>query len=375
MALHRRISLSDLEASPEAPIASQPTRHLPPKYFEYKPGGRDEFFRDLEAYQAAAQIHAQHRQTAATSPTLGDDEDYEAPSYDSIGELLPTIHETKIFKKRLLDTLRAIRDFTEKRRKTPKWSNCFGLSNKVRLALAVVLILGMLGGIAAMAVTFRQVAGMLAMVVFLLVFLGYSFFIVRKFIYQERLVEALLIGLGKVERFEKIESVTLERIKKGIDATLSPYFWMESERRMEEAIPEELRVSPAQQRENVIQPPPPAHLPAEHLPAPVEHLPPPPPRTPSPPPPIEPSPQPTGSSPPPVGLSPPPPVEFSAPPVVESPPPPVEPSPPPPVESSSPPTIESSPPPVESLAPPIVESPPPPPPAEPVQEQPARRAE
>ncbi|RVD82000.1 uncharacterized protein DFL_009844 [Arthrobotrys flagrans] len=257
MALHRRISFSDFEA----PISTQPSHHLPPKYFEYKPGGRDEFFRDLEAYQAAAQIHAQHHQTAATSPTIGSDE-HEAPSYDRISEALPTIHETKIFKKRLLRTLRDIREFTEKRRNTPKWSNCFGLSQSIRLALAVVLILGMVGGIIVMAITFRQVAGMLAMGVFLVVFLAFSWFMFRKYVYQQRLVEALLIGLGKVERFEKIDDEILKRIQKGVDATLNPLFWIESERRMEEAIPEELRV-PAE-----IQPPPPAHFPVEHLPPP-----------------------------------------------------------------------------------------------------------
>ncbi|KAF3079652.1 hypothetical protein TWF569_005736 [Orbilia oligospora] len=225
MALHRRISLSDLE-SPEAPVSAQPTHHLPPKYFEYKRGGRDEFFRDLEAYQAAAQIHAQHHQATAASPTIGSDE-HEAPSYDSIGEALPTIHETKVFKKRLLSTLREIREFTEKRRNTPKWSNCFGLTQNVRLMLAAILILCMVGGIVAMAITFRQVA-----------------------------------GLGKVERFEKMEEETLKRIKKGVDATLNPMFWIESERRMEEAIPEELRI------QGDIQQPPPAHFPVEHLPPP-----------------------------------------------------------------------------------------------------------
>ncbi|KAK6521853.1 hypothetical protein TWF506_002056 [Arthrobotrys conoides] len=260
MALHRRISLSDLEA-PEAPISTQPTHHLPPKYFDYKPGGRDEFFRDLDAYQVAAQIHAQHHQIRTTSPTIGSDE-HEAPSYDSIGEALPTIHETKIFKKRLLGTLREIREFTEKRRNTPKWSNCFGLTQNIRLGLAVLLILGMVGGIIVMAITFRQVAGMLAMGVFLVVFIGFSFFMLRKYVYQKRLVEALLIGLGKVERFEKIDEEALKRIKKGIDATLNPMFWIESERRMEEAIPENLRVPAG------IQPPPPAHFPVEHLPPP-----------------------------------------------------------------------------------------------------------
>ncbi|KAK6350436.1 hypothetical protein TWF718_003628 [Orbilia javanica] len=260
MALHRRISLSDLEA-PEAPISTQPSQHLPPKYFEYKPGGRDEFFRDLEAYQAAAQIHAQHRQTATTSPTDGSDE-HEAPSYDSIGEALPTIHETKVFKKRLLRTLRDIREFTEKRRNSPKWSNCFGITQNIRLALAAVLILGMVGGIIAMAITFRQIAGMLAISVFLAVFVMFSWFMLRKYIYQQRLVEALLIGLGKVERFERIEDKTLERIQKGVDATLNPLFWIESERRMEEAIPEALRVPAG------IPPPPPAHFPREPLPPP-----------------------------------------------------------------------------------------------------------
>ncbi|KAF3211039.1 hypothetical protein TWF679_006532 [Orbilia oligospora] len=221
MALHRRISLSDLE-SPETVVSTQPTHHLPPKYFEYKRGGRDEFFRDLEAYQAAAQIHAQHHQATAASPTIGSDE-HEAPSYDSIGEALPTIHETKVFKKRLLSTLREIREFTEKRRNTPKWSNCFGLTQNIRLALAAVLIICMVGGIVAMAITFRQIA---------------------------------------VERFEKMEEETLKRIKKGVDATLSPMFWIESERRMEEAIPEELRI------QGDIQQPPPAHFPVEHLPPP-----------------------------------------------------------------------------------------------------------
>ncbi|KAF3197325.1 hypothetical protein TWF191_005420 [Orbilia oligospora] len=233
MALHRRISLSDLE-SPETVVSTQPTHHLPPKYFEYKRGGRDEFFRDLEAYQAAAQIHAQHHQATAASPTIGSDE-HEAPSYDSIGEALPTIHETKVFKKRLLSTLREIREFTEKRRNTPKWSNCFGLTQNIRLALAAVLIICMV---------------------------GFSFFMLRKHVYQGRLVEALLIGLGKVERFEKMEEETLKRIKKGVDATLSPMFWIESERRMEEAIPEELRI------QGDIQQPPPAHFPVEHLPPP-----------------------------------------------------------------------------------------------------------
>ncbi|KAK6506658.1 hypothetical protein TWF481_005117 [Arthrobotrys musiformis] len=265
MALHRRISLSDLEA-PEAPITQQPSHHLPPKYFEYKPGGRDEFFRDLEAYQAAAQIHAQHHLTTPTSPTS---ETHDAPSYDSIGDNLPTIHETKIFKRRLLHTLRGIREFTEKRRNTPKWSNCFGLTHSIRLALAVVLILGMVGGIVVMAITFRQVAGMLALGVFLVVFIGFSFFTLRKYVYQQRLVEALLIGLGKVERFEKMDEKTLKRIKKGVDATLSPHFWIESERRMEEAVPEELRLPAEHARAVEIQPPPPAHFPVEHLPPPA----------------------------------------------------------------------------------------------------------
>ncbi|KAF3936013.1 hypothetical protein ABW19_dt0201674 [Dactylella cylindrospora] len=239
MAMHRRISLSDIVA-PEI-HENQPPPPLPPKYFEYKPGGRDEFFRDLDAYQAAAQIHATHAQAGSLASPAPED----APSYDSIGESLPTIHETKVFKRRLLETLRSIRDFTEHRRRLPKWSNCFGLSDKVQIGLSIFLLCAIIAGLAALGVKYQQIAGLLAMSLFLVVHASVTFFVARKHILKTRLIEALQIGLAKVERFEKIDDKTLKRIKDGINATLNPMFWIESERRMEEAIPEQLRVPAA----------------------------------------------------------------------------------------------------------------------------------
>ncbi|KAK6542895.1 hypothetical protein TWF694_006834 [Orbilia ellipsospora] len=240
--LNRRISLSDIE-NPEAPIASsstQPAGPLPPKYLEYKPGGREEFFKDLEAYQAAAQIYLQHQNAiaaAANSPV-----EAAAPSYDAVSEInLITIHETKLFRKRILGTLRAIRDFIERRRRTPKWSNCFGLTENIRLILAAVLAVGMVAGIVTMSILFRQVSGLIALSIFLLVHLGSTFFLVRNHRVKSKLIEALQVGLAKVEVFERIDDKNLGLIQRGIDQTLNPLFWIESQRRMEEAIPDETR--------------------------------------------------------------------------------------------------------------------------------------
>ncbi|KAJ6265028.1 hypothetical protein Dda_1183 [Drechslerella dactyloides] len=258
--LHRRISLSDIGAP--GTVTAQPGAQLPPKYSEYKPGCRDEFFRDIREYQAAAQIHAHHRQAASTSsptaasPTADADSADEAPSYDSIGHALPTIHETKVFRRRLLETLRGIREFIERSRRTLKWSNCFGLSEKVQIILAGFLLLCIVGGIAAMGVKYQQVAGLLALAIFFLVHVGTSFFIIRKYMLKRRLIEALQVGLAKVEQFEKIDDRTLRAIKKGVADTLNPMFWMDRERMMEEAIPEAHREPPPPP----LSPPPPAHL-------------------------------------------------------------------------------------------------------------------
>ncbi|KAK6349462.1 hypothetical protein TWF696_005746 [Orbilia brochopaga] len=259
--LHRRISLSDIGA-PQT-VTAQPGAPLPPKYLDYKRGCRDEFFRDLTEYQAAAQIHAHHRQAAsasASSPTAeapSPDTD-EAPSYDSIGNALPTIHETKVFRRRLLETLRAIREFIERSRRTPKWSNCFGLSEKAQVLLAGFLLICIIAGIAALGVKYQQVAGLLALAIFFIVHVGTSFFIFRKYLLKHRLIEALQVGLAKVEQFEKMDDKTLGAIKKGVADTLNPMFWMDRERRMEEAIPEELRVP-------VEPPPPPPPPPPAHV--------------------------------------------------------------------------------------------------------------
>ncbi|EPS35179.1 hypothetical protein H072_11489 [Dactylellina haptotyla CBS 200.50] len=236
--LHRRISLSDLEALEAPVISSQPAPPPLPEYSEYKPGSREEFYKDLEAYQAAAQIHAQHK-AAPASPTAHD----LAPSYDSIGDIaLPTIRETHVFKKRLLKTLRAIHEFAELRRRTPKWSNCFALPFKVRIVLAAGLFLGMICGLLVMGIIYRQAGGMLALGFFLVAHIGINFFLIRTHIVKTRLIQALEVALEQVERFERIDDVSFARMKKGINVTLSPLFWIQSERRMREAIPDSARV-------------------------------------------------------------------------------------------------------------------------------------
>ncbi|KAF3926054.1 hypothetical protein ABW20_dc0108949 [Dactylellina cionopaga] len=221
-----------------------PPPPLPPKYFECKPGGREEFFKDLEAYQVAAQIHAQHAQVSNSAPSTAQHTgDHEAPSYDSIGEVaLPTIHETKVFKNRLLTTLRAMRDFIEVSRRTPKWSNCFGFSDKVQIVLVMALLVALVGAIVCLAVFYLEIAGLVALAVFLVVHAASSYFVIRKYFLKKHLIESLQIVLAKVERFEKIDDLILKRLIHGVSATLSPIFWIRSVRRMEEAIPEETRV-------------------------------------------------------------------------------------------------------------------------------------
>lgn len=241
---HRRISLSDIIEPERRP--TQPDAQLPPEYVVTKAGGREEFFNDLEAYQAAAKIHATHHQSTLPVTTTPETE---APSYDSIGEAMPTIHETKIFKRRLLETLRSIRDFMEKRRQTPSWSNLFGVSEKIQIIVCGILMLGMVVGLIGMCVWYRQVAGILALCLFLLVFSVLSYFVTRKMLIKSRLVQALQKGLIQVEKFEKMDDVTLDTIRNGVAAVLSPMYWIQKERDLEEAIPEFARG-----------PPPPPHL-------------------------------------------------------------------------------------------------------------------
>ncbi|KAF3914168.1 hypothetical protein AA313_de0210170 [Arthrobotrys entomopaga] len=249
--LNRRISISDIE-TPEAPISSssRSSGPLPPTYLEYKPGGREEFFKDLEAYQAAAQIYLQHKTAAAAAAAASNSSSgAAAPSYDTIGEVsLITIHETKIFRKRILTTLREIRNFIERRRLSPKWSNCFGMAESIRFILAAALAVGLIAGIAIMAVLFRQAAGLVALTIFLIVHMGNMFYLIQSHRKKSRLIKALQVGLAKVEAFERIDDENLALIKGGINRTLNPLFWIQSERRMEEAIPDEARV--------VVPPPP-----------------------------------------------------------------------------------------------------------------------
>lgn len=221
------------------PIELEQGVNQPPTYLDFKAGTRDEFYQDIEAYQAAAAIHA--NQKRANSSDHVADQDDEVPDYARLGDTLPTAAENRSFQKRILYTLREMRNFIEERRNKRSIINFLRLSEKVQLIAHGTLFVIMLVILAVCAGMFTSIGSefplaaiMVPIGIMALLFGASTFLQFYKYKMKLNLIESLQKGLGQVERFEKIDEKTLATIKKTVRDVLSPMFWIRIERKLEE---------------------------------------------------------------------------------------------------------------------------------------------
>ncbi|KAF3312977.1 hypothetical protein TWF173_006364 [Orbilia oligospora] len=214
---------NDEEAATNSPIPP-PTRTqtAPPEYTTYTPGGRFEFLKDIEAYQAACLINK-----VVDFPV-----DDPAPAYDldDIPNVIPSepTDDKQIFRAKFQKKLSELKEFLQ-RRSNLRFTKTT-ISDKAMLLICAA-ILALIGAFVAVwaavlhHITLIVTLGILwvaTLIKFCLT--GWRYYTKRK------LLGVINVALLKVDNFERLDDRTVRGIKKGVDRAVPWSYWVDSAR-------------------------------------------------------------------------------------------------------------------------------------------------
>jgi len=219
--MNRRLSFSDEEAIP--PPEEQPQLELnrirtaPPVYSKIRAGSRDEFIRDINAYQAACIIHK-------TIDGVLDELPAEVPSYHatefSNTSSRRSVGEAEIFRIRFLDVMTKLHAYMHEKR---------GLSDSVVSAMFIIALLVIVGG----GVAWGAVIGSITIVAIVLlvgvIILGHLIYTIYRYYCKRKLFKAIDVAMAKVKKFERLDDKTVEHIKRGVLEAVPGTYWPTSQ--------------------------------------------------------------------------------------------------------------------------------------------------
>ncbi|KAK6509179.1 hypothetical protein TWF481_003940 [Arthrobotrys musiformis] len=225
--MNRRVTFNanDEETASNAPVPP-PARSQtapPPSYTKFTPGGRLEFLKDIEAYQAACLINK-----VVEIPI-----DDPAPAYD-LHEFANTTtppnppDDKEVFRVKFQKKLSELKEFLQRRPCGNSKLTRNALSEKgILLICAVILIL--LGGFAAAWVAiFHHVALVVTLGIVWVATLVKFLYTGWRYYHKRKLLTAINAALLKVDNFERLEDGTVRVIKKGAMRAVPGSYWVES---------------------------------------------------------------------------------------------------------------------------------------------------
>ncbi|KAK6362949.1 hypothetical protein TWF730_000400 [Orbilia blumenaviensis] len=211
----------DEETASNAPIPpTTRTATDPPSYIKYTPGGRLEFLKDIEAYQAACLINK----------VMGGSMDDPAPAYDSHefananSQDIPD--DKEVFRARFQAKLCQIQEYTQRRRKGTIIKAA--LSDKALLLLygSILILVG--GFMAVWIIVFHHIGFLVFLGVVVIAALIKFFVTGWRFYHKKKMVKAIDAALSKVDRFERLDDWAVKDIKSGIQHIIPRSYWVDA---------------------------------------------------------------------------------------------------------------------------------------------------
>ncbi|KAK6516459.1 hypothetical protein TWF506_006365 [Arthrobotrys conoides] len=211
----------DEESAPVAPIAP-PTRTqtAPPGYTKLTPGGKLEFLRDIEAYQAACLI-----KKVVDIPVEEPAPAYDLHDFPNTSASEPS-DDKEVFRAKFQKKLSELKECIERR--VNGKSSKRALSDKAILLICAAILL-LIGGFAGVWVAvLHHIALIVTLGILWVATLikfcctGWSYYHKRKFL------TVINVTLLKVDSFERLDEQTVKGIKRGVDHALPGSYWADA---------------------------------------------------------------------------------------------------------------------------------------------------
>ncbi|KAF3174560.1 hypothetical protein TWF225_004080 [Orbilia oligospora] len=214
---------NDEEAATNTPIPP-PTRTqtAPPGYTTYTPGGRFEFLKDIEAYQAACLINK-----VVDFPV-----DDPAPAYDldDIPNVIPSepTDDKQIFRAKFQKKLSELKEFLQ-RRSNLRFTKTT-LSDKAMLLICAAILTLIGAFVAVWAAVLHHITLIVTLGILWVATLIKFCLTGWRYYNKRKLLGVINVALLKVDNFERLEDRTVRGIRKGVDRTVPGSYWVDSAR-------------------------------------------------------------------------------------------------------------------------------------------------
>ncbi|KAF3122396.1 hypothetical protein TWF569_007089 [Orbilia oligospora] len=223
--MSRRVAsnANDEEAATNVPIPP-PTRTqtAPPGYTTYTPGGRFEFLKDIEAYQAACLINK------VVDFPVNDP----APAYDldDVPNVIPSepTDDKQIFRAKFQKKLSELKEFLQ-RRSNLRFTKTT-LSDKAMLLICAAILTLIGAFVAVWAAVLHHITLIVTLGILWVATLIKFCLTGWRYYNKRKLLGVINVALLKVDNFERLDDRTVRGIRKGVDRAVPGSYWVDSAR-------------------------------------------------------------------------------------------------------------------------------------------------
>ncbi|RVD80970.1 uncharacterized protein DFL_008853 [Arthrobotrys flagrans] len=221
--MNRRVTFNanDEETASNAAIPPPArTQTAPPTYTKFTPGGRLEFLKDIEAYQAACLINK-----VVDIPADDPAPAYALHDFPNAGPSKPT-DDKEIFRANFQKKLCELKEFIQ-RRPNGRLTKT-GLSEKAILLICAVILVLIAGFVAAWVIVIHQIALLVTLAAVWVATLIMFCYTGWRYYNKRKLLNFINVALLKVDNFERLDDRTVEVIKKAINHAVPASYWVDA---------------------------------------------------------------------------------------------------------------------------------------------------
>ncbi|KAK6536175.1 hypothetical protein TWF281_000421 [Arthrobotrys megalospora] len=221
--MNRRVTFNvdDEETVSNAPIPPPArSKTAPPTYIKYTPGGRLEFLKDIEAYQAACLINK-----VVDSPINDPAPAYTLHDFGNPNSPEPS-GDKEVFRARFQEKLTKLKESMQHRGKGVLTKKA--LSEKASLLICGVILVVLAGLMAAWVLLLHHVGFLIFLGILWVATLLKFFYTGWGYYHKRRMLRAINVALEKVDMFEKLDDKTVQAIKTGVEHAVPRNYWADA---------------------------------------------------------------------------------------------------------------------------------------------------
>ncbi|KAK6357402.1 hypothetical protein TWF718_001714 [Orbilia javanica] len=221
--MNRRVTFNanDEETAPKAPV-SPPARSqtAPPIYIKFTPGGRLEFLKDIEAYQAACLINK-----VVETPTEDPAPAYDLHDFPNAGPSGPP-DDREMFRSGFQKKLSEMQEFL-RRRPNGRLTKT-ALSEKGLLLVCAVALVLIAGLMVVWVLAFHHITLLVTFGIVWVATLIKFCYTGWRYYHKRRMLNYINTALTKVDNFERLDDRTVKGLKKGVEHAVPRSYWADS---------------------------------------------------------------------------------------------------------------------------------------------------